>query len=468
MDEKDFLSELQDDDQKYSDLIAGAEHFIRLKKQAGIEKNAGAMDDLRRALARRPMLRSAVISGAASGILGAGLGAANAPPGYRSQAAIDSGIRSGLMGAAGGALLHHLSTKLAEDRAKLDSEEKKNKGPRIGEGMAGGLAGAIAPSVVGSASLHTIKSPSVPVAEKLRNVERMGKEMGIDWDSRHGAIIKGKVGLSNQPAVLKVKNPISNRTAFIARLQENSHPVVDAHEIGHMVNYKKYPGLLKAKTSLGRLSNLSTVGTSAWAAGQEDPSWIPGLANAALHAPTLVDEGMATSRALAHLKRTGGTGTALRGAGKMILPSASYLLNAGLPLGITAWRKHKEKKQMNKEANIKDMVRNIDPIMATMVAGGALTGGLLTRHSSLPREELGGKSKAEDELEASVEANKLRPETGLLQKMHNRDVERMHGWSKAFREHPNKAALLGALTGAVGGYGLGRLSGAVLRLRRGK
>jgi hypothetical protein len=219
-------------EQKYPDMLHEKKASRNLDADIRIHKLASTMDTVRQALAKRPMLRSAVIGGAASGAFGAGMGAMNAPPGDKVRSAIDSGVTSGAMGAGAGALIHHLQNKLAS---------------------------------------------------------------------------------------VKTANAIT------------------------------------------------------------------------------------------------------------------------------------------------DYVRNIDPVMATSVGLGAVGGALLGRHANKPRPELGGKSKAESELEDSVEINKKHPEDGLLKKIMNRNTEQQHGYAKAFREHPTKATLISGLTGAGSGYLLGRLGGAAIK-----
>lgn len=121
-----------------------------------------------------------------------------------------------------------------------------------------------------------------------------------------------------------------------------------------------------------------------------------------------------------------------------------------------------------KTANaIVDHLKDVNPGLVAATGTGALLGGLGTYFSSRPQEDT-GKSKTEESLEGKLEAQKSQPERGLLSKMQHRNTELEHGYSKAFREHPAKAALLGTLTGAMGGYGIGRLAGGVSKLRGGK
>lgn len=106
-------------------------------------------------------------------------------------------------------------------------------------------------------------------------------------------------------------------------------------------------------------------------------------------------------------------------------------------------------------------------MLAATTGLGALAGGVGTYLSSRPQQDT-GKSKMEEDLEGQVLANKSKPERGFLHKLKNRETESAHGIAQVFREHPNKAALLGLLTGAAGGYGIGQLGGAIIRRRGGQ
>jgi len=114
-----------------------------------------------------------------------------------------------------------------------------------------------------------------------------------------------------------------------------------------------------------------------------------------------------------------------------------------------------------KRAGMADKLKSLGPLTLALMGTGAAVGGAGTYLASRPQEHLGGKSKAEDELEAQVQAHQERPEKGLLHKMKNRTTELEHGYAKAFRDHPGKAGLIGAGAGAAGGYGLARLLDAV-------
>lgn len=118
-----------------------------------------------------------------------------------------------------------------------------------------------------------------------------------------------------------------------------------------------------------------------------------------------------------------------------------------------------------KRASMAEKLKSLGPLSLGLMGAGAATGGIGTYLASKPQADLGGRSRAEDELETKVKAQQGRPEKGLLHKMNNRTTELEHGYAKAFRDHPGKAALIGVAGGAAGGYGLSRLLDAVRSAR---
>jgi hypothetical protein len=91
---------------------------------------------------------------------------------------------------------------------------------------------------------------------------------------------------------------------------------------------------------------------------------------------------------------------------------------------------------------------------------GALAGGLATYLRSRPKEDLGGKSADETTFGDAVDAQKKRPEKGLLQKLKNRSTEAASGYATAFREHPMKSTAIGALLGGATGLSIAQALGA--------
>lgn len=117
----------------------------------------------------------------------------------------------------------------------------------------------------------------------------------------------------------------------------------------------------------------------------------------------------------------------------------------------------KEKKAADGNRLIQAL-KKIDPALLAATGLGAAVTGTGIYLGSRPQEN--GKSKAEESLETSVENNKKKPADGLLGKMRQANTGLMHEYSKAFRDHPIKAGLLGAVSGGAAGYGLGRMAGA--------
>lgn len=157
--------------------------------------------------------------------------------------------------------------------------------------------------------------------------------------------------------------------------------------------------------------------------------------------------------------------------------NAGHLLGRAAPVaavgvGAHALGKRSGKQEMEdeifgeKRAGLAEKLRSLGPLSAGLMGAGAAVGGVGTYLASRPQEDLGGKSKAEDELEGQVKAHQERPENGLLHKMKNRTTELQHGYAQAFRDHPGKASILGAGAGAAGGYGLARLLDAFRGAKR--
>jgi hypothetical protein len=111
-----------------------------------------------------------------------------------------------------------------------------------------------------------------------------------------------------------------------------------------------------------------------------------------------------------------------------------------------------------------ERLKDVNPGLLATTGLGALAGGIGTYLASKPQKDT-GKGRAEEELEGMVEAQRNKPERGLLSKMHHRNTELEHGYAKAFREHPLGATAVGTASGAALGYGIGRLAGAAARMR---
>lgn len=168
-------------------------------------------------------------------------------------------------------------------------------------------------------------------------------------------------------------------------------------------------------------------------------------------------QGLGAKGAISNLKREGGMAT---GAGQLIGQTAPGLaLGAG---AATLAKGHKEKKAEDKAKLVSALVnklKGVDPGMLAAMGIGAVGMGTGTYLASRPQEDT-GKSKMEEQFEGAIASQQTKPERGLLQKMKNRGTEFGHGLAQAYRDHPVKASLMGAATGAAGGYGLARMMGA--------
>lgn len=120
------------------------------------------------------------------------------------------------------------------------------------------------------------------------------------------------------------------------------------HELGHAKNWRTVEDLLgqsgRKGMWMGRLLG-TQFGTktmaplAASAALDDDASWLPGSIQAGIYAPTLLDEGLASTHALRHLIKRHGVTSGLR-QGLSLAPAFGTYGAIGLtPLGITAGRK---------------------------------------------------------------------------------------------------------------------------------
>lgn len=116
-----------------------------------------------------------------------------------------------------------------------------------------------------------------------------------------------------------------------------------------------------------------------------------------------------------------------------------------------------------KEASMKSTLEFLkDPATLAAMGIGGLAGGGGVYLANRPKKSLGGKGAAEADLEAMVEAQKLRGEEGMSfpRRLKNRYVEFSKGLATDFRKNPGQAAAMGALTGATAGALAAKMLGA--------
>ncbi len=226
------------------------------------------------------------------------------------------------------------------------------------------------------------------------------------------------------------------------------------------------------------LHAVSTPGKRAWGTGYASGLAIPVVAAGGIGYAAGHHSGSKEKDAgeFEECRDCGKAKTACMCGEKMASPLKSILLNARIKTAAVSSSSNdplhdylSSKLEESREKTANAIVNSLKdhPGLASATGLGAILGGIGTYAASRPQKD-SGKSRAEEDLEGKVEVQKSQPERGLLSKMHNRNTELEHGYARAFREHPGKAALIGTVTGAMGGYGIGRLAGGLAKLRGGK
>lgn len=124
-----------------------------------------------------------------------------------------------------------------------------------------------------------------------------------------------------------------------------------AHEAGHSLNAKAQ-GLRGYKaTQLGSrgVAGLTGAAAAIYSAAATDPSWVPALAHLAVSSPGLLDEMAASARATAYLTKHHGAAGGFRRAVPLLPAFGTYAAAAATPLAITAWRKHRAKRNAEEQ-----------------------------------------------------------------------------------------------------------------------
>ena len=110
-----------------------------------------------------------------------------------------------------------------------------------------------------------------------------------------------------------------------------------AHEVGHKKLHDLLGKAFSYASGASRLAMKLAPVMGAWAASSKEPSLLPGLIQAALTTPMLIDEAAATAQALYHqVKQHGLEGLAK--AWPLIPALGTYASNALMPLGIAKMR----------------------------------------------------------------------------------------------------------------------------------
>lgn len=257
-----------------------------------------------------------------------------------------------------------------DELEKIAAKKRKKEGlshdPAVGAvAGAGGVMAANTAFAAGSlASAHNPKKHNVTEADIQEMAKGMGHPGGLHADVKQAPsnIASRMADMNHQPHFrVDTQRPI--RSSFASSSQSKttrptvnvpigSHPAMAAHEVGHAVNHARY-GHLGTNTAY-RLSMTagmpSTLLTSGMAGGQEDPSWAPGLANAAIWSPVMAEESAASLRAAKYFTKKHGLAAGLKKSLPLAPALASYGSLALGPLAITAGRKlHARAKRKKQE-----------------------------------------------------------------------------------------------------------------------
>lgn len=468
MNEVDFFRGIEGEEQQGTDLVSGAEHFVRLKVQAGqqtqpqypdleLEKKAkifGSREVHEKAKEQPTGYLKAMLTGA---LLGGGTGAAGnlatsmSHPG--THMAIGGGLGA-LAGAGVGAMMAHHDKKDIETAKML----MKHHGQEKDADLMGSLAIAN-PTKGGPGGCPNCGRAMVKEACPCGySKTKMAYEI---QPSSRPDIPKGDFAQPNkEEAGHEGKYPIPDRqharsALGFAKMHHDSGALA---AVRHKIE-QKYPDMLHGEGEHEKNATLKRILEKARLGEQEKTAAFAG-AKAALKD---ILKKNPTARAALLGGVVGAVPNAAMGAATA---PPGHRKQEALRMGLTGGMVGAGGGALYHHLNTK-IASDWNKNMLTATTGlGALAGGVGTYLASRPQKDT-GKGKAEEELEGMVEANKKIPERGLLHKLKNRETENAHGFAKAFREHPLKASLLGALMGGASGYGIGQLSGAIARHRGG-
>lgn len=242
------------------------------------------------------------------------------------------------------------SEKKAEDDKKPEKEKGTHpvvKGLKAVGGLVGATAaqmaaGHVAMSGEGTRGKHDygkdhnsrslakrMGEKNVPLAPK--DARHVGPGMGF---LRTRSKKKGGTGKGIQPGLF---------------LPKGTSEAIAAHEVGHLKNWRAIRDLLgeKGMTQLAMGSYLGFAGAqltglpaTMYAAGSDDPSWVPAVAHTALATPRLLDEAAASLHAVKHLVGEHGLLKGLQSSARLLPAYGTYAAVGAAPLAITALRKY--------------------------------------------------------------------------------------------------------------------------------
>jgi len=233
------------------------------------------------------------------------------------------------------------------DRFKLAKREEKDEKPEsstaekakevaktVGAGAAGYLVQRHAHKPA-SALYHLMS----PLDKKLFSKRWLRYQMGGDVDRYY----------AGSPAAIVGKGPFGWWRGI--QLPSGVGEAVAAHEMGHNLNSQMLPPLayVAGHNIADKITSYSVPAASIYAAASKDPSWAPGLASLAFSSPLLLDEGLASARAVAHMVGKYGLGKGLLHSSVLLPAYGTYLAHALAPLAITGVKKFMKKRREEKD-----------------------------------------------------------------------------------------------------------------------
>lgn len=197
-------------------------------------------------------------------------------------------------------------------------------------------------------------------SDHASGIHRMAKDMGIpDNVELSNPVVRDLRSASSPGGSAHAMPGVFNGGRPKIQVPLGAHESIAAHELGHVKNHQMVGRVAKRLGSskfipaaAGITSGLSGIvgmksgiATSAIAAGQKDPSYTAGGVNAAIWAPRIADEAMATGHAVRHLTKKHGLMKGLAKSAPLAPAFGSYAAFAGAPLAISAYRKHRLKQK---------------------------------------------------------------------------------------------------------------------------
>lgn len=209
-----------------------------------------------------------------------------------------------------------------------------------------------------------------PPADAIKQMKRdMNVPGRVAWNPKGRMARTGNTGnASYTPPDIPTITPAGNisnvrRKGGLIDIAPNTQEAIMAHEMGHAKNWQTlhsklraayHPALYGSAGMRMLASKLQPINT-AIAAATDEPDWRSSLVQGGLMAPTLLDEGLASSHAVKYLIGKHGLGAGLRKSLPLGAAFGTYGMLAGSPALVTGARKYlKYRREKGKPSDAKD------------------------------------------------------------------------------------------------------------------